>query len=89
MENLLQTGFKRRILRKMAKRHFYYNKEISWSRQLFQKTDIAKESAYLRIICRKLTLNLIVTFNSIIDISFLKYVSEMFCISYYFQEKNW
>ena len=37
MENLLRTGFKRIIFRKMAKQNSYYNKKISWSRQLFQK----------------------------------------------------
>ena len=47
------------------------------------------ESVYLRTIDRKLTLNLIVIFNSFTDISFLKYVTKIFCISYYFQEKNW
>ena len=35
-----------------------------------------------------MTLNLIVIFNSITDIYFLKYVTKIFCISYYFQEKN-
>ena len=33
-------------------------------------------------------MSLIVTFNSITDISFLKNVTKVFCISYYFQEKN-
>ena len=47
------------------------------------------ESVYLRTIDRKLTLNLIVIFNSFTDISFLKYVTKIFCISYYFQEKIW
>ena len=46
-------------------------------------------SVYLRTIDRKLTLNLIVIFNSFTDILFLKYVTKIFCISYYFQEKNW
>ena len=36
-----------------------------------------------------MTLNIIVIFNSITDISFLKYVTKIFCISYYFQGKNW
>ena len=87
MENLLRTGFERTILWKTANRHTYYNKEISWSRQLFQKTDTARESIYLRTIDRKLTLNLIVVFKSFTDISFLKYVTKIFCVSYYFQEK--
>ena len=78
-----------RILLKMENRHSYYNKDISRSRPLFQKTDIARESVYLRTIDRKLTLNLIVIFNSFTDISFLKYVTKIFCISYYFQEKIW
>ena len=46
-----------RILLKMENRHSYYNKDISRSRPLFQKTDIARESVYLRTIDRKLTLN--------------------------------
>ena len=36
-----------------------------------------------------MALNLIVILNSITDISFLKYVTKIFCISYYFQEKFW
>ena len=73
----------------MENRHSYYNKDISRSRPLFQKTDIARESVYLRTIDRKLTLNLIVIFNSFTDISFLKYVTKIFCVSYYLQEKIW
>ena len=46
-----------RILLKMENRHSYYNKDISRSRPLFQKTDIARESVYLRTIDRMLTLN--------------------------------
>ena len=72
----------------MENRHCYYNKDISRSRPLFQKTDIARESVYLRTIDRKLTLNLIVIFNSSTDISFRKFVTEIFCDSYYFQEKT-
>ena len=72
----------------MENRHSYYNKDISRSRSLFQKTDIARENLYLRTIDRKLTLNLIVIFNSFADISF-QYVAKIFCISYYFQEKIW
>ena len=34
-----------------------------------------------------MTLNLIIIFNSITDISFLRYVTKIFCISYYFQQK--
>ena len=78
--------FQFRILSKMENRHSYYNKDISRSRSLFQKTDIARENLYLRTIDRKLTLNLIVIFNSFADISF-QYVAKIFCISYYFQEK--
>ena len=48
-----------------------------------------EENVSLRDIDRKLTLNLIVIFNSFTDISFLKYVTKMFCISYYVQEKIW
>ena len=33
-------------------------------------------------------LNVIVIFNSITDIFFLKYLANIFCIPYYFQEKN-
>ena len=89
MENVLRTSFERRILWKMENQHSYYNKDISWSLQLFQKTDIVRENVSLRAIDRKLTLNLIVIFNSFTDISFLKYVTKIFCISYYFQEKIW
>ena len=46
-----------RILLKMENRHSYYNNDISRSRLLFQKTDIARESVYLRTIDRMLTLN--------------------------------
>ena len=53
----------------------------------FKKTDITRESVYLRTIDRKFALNLIVIFNSFTDISFLKYVVKVFCVSYYFQEK--
>ena len=51
------------------------------------KKVIARESVYLITILKKLTLNLIVIFNSITDISFLKYVTKVFRISYYFKEK--
>ena len=64
----------------MANRRTYYDKEISWSRQLFHETDIAKESVSLRTIHRKLTLNLTVIFNSFSDISFLRYVTKIFCL---------
>ena len=63
MKNLLQTGFDRRIIRKMKNRHSYCNKEISWSRHLFQRTDVERESVNLRTINWKLTLNLIVNFQ--------------------------
>ena len=53
----------------------------------FKKADIMRESVYLRTIDRKFALNLIVIFNSFTDISFLKYVVKIFCVSYYFQEK--
>ena len=83
----MRTDFERKILRKMTNLCSYYNKEISGSGQLFQKTDIAKESVYFRTIQWKLTLKLIVIFNSTTDISFRKCVTKIFCISYYFQEK--
>ena len=67
----------------MVSRHTYYDKEILWSRELFPKTDLARESVYLTTIDKKLTLNLIVIFKSSTDISFLKYI-----LKYYFQEKN-
>ena len=89
MENFLRTGFDRRVLRKMENQHSYYHKDISWSPQLFQKIDIVRENVSLRAIDRKLTLNLIIIFNSFTDISFLKYVTKIFCISYYFQKKIW
>ena len=86
MENLLRNVFERRTVRKMANRHSYYDKNISWSRQLFQKTDMARQIAYLTTIDRKLTMTLTVIVNSFTDISFLKYVTKIFCISYWFQE---
>ena len=89
MENLLRTSFERRILWKMGNQHSYYNKDISRSLQFFQKTDIVRENVSLRAIDRKLTLNLIVIFNLFTDISFLKYITKIFCISYYLQEKIW
>ena len=89
MENLLWTGFERKTLWKMENQHSYYNKDISWSPMLFQKTDIVREDVSLRAIDRKLTLNLIVIFNFFIDISFPKYFTKIFCISYYFQENIW
>ena len=52
---------------------------------ILKKTDIARESVYLRTIDRTLTLNLIVIFNSFTDISFLKYGTKIFFISHYFQ----
>ena len=64
----------------MANRRTYHNKEIPWSRQLFYETDIARQSVYWRTIDRKLTLNLIVIFNSFTGISFLKYVTKTFCL---------
>ena len=88
MRNLLQTGFDWWILSKMTNRHSYYNKEITWSRQLFQRTDIVRGSVNLRTIDRKLILNLILIFNSFTGISFLKYVTKIFYIPYYFQEKH-
>ena len=87
MKNLLRIRFERRTLLKMVNRHSYYNKKISWSRHLFQKTNITWESVYLRTTDRKLTLNLIVIFKSFTDISFIKYITKIFYISYYFQEK--
>ena len=53
------------------------------------KIDIVRENVSLRAIDRKLTLNLIIIFNSFTDISFLKYVTKIFCMSYYSQEKIW
>ena len=47
---------------------------------LFQKTDTARESVNLRIIDKKFSLNLIVIFSSFADISFLKYVTKIFCL---------
>ena len=85
MEILLWTGIERGILWNMENQHSYYNKDISWSPQLFQKTDNVRENVSFRAIDRKLTLNLIVIFNSFTDISFTK----IFCISGYFQEKIW
>ena len=77
------------ILWKMTNRHSYYNKAISWSRQLFQRTDIVRESINLITIGRKLILNLIVILNSFTDIFFLKYVTKIFHFPYYFQKNIW
>ena len=77
MENLLRNVFERRTVRKMANRHCYYDKNISWSLQL-----LAREIKYLKTIDRKLTMTLIVIVNSFTDISFLKYVAKIFCIFY-------
>ena len=85
MENLLRTGFETKVLLKMGNRHTYYNKEISSTKQPFEKTDIARETVYLRTIDKKLTLNLIVIFNSLVDISLLKCVTKIFCVCYYFR----
>ena len=46
-----------------------------------------RESVNLRTIDRKLILNFQI-FNSFTGISFLKYVTKIFCIPYYFQEKD-
>ena len=73
----------------MENQHFYYNEDISWNPQFFQKTDIVSDHVSLRAIDRKLTFNLIVIFNSFTDTSFLKYVTKIFCIFYYFLEKIW
>ena len=70
MENLLRTGFERGILRKIGNRHSYYHKEISWSRQFFQEKKV----------------NIDLNRNFQLHISFLKYVTKIFCISYYFQQ---
>ena len=48
-----------------------------------------RESVNWRNIDRNFTLNLIVIFNSFTDISFLKYVTKIFYISYYFQDYFW
>ena len=45
-----------------------------------------RESINLRNIDRNLALNLVVIFNCFTDISFLKDVTKIFYISYYFQE---
>ena len=76
MKNL-QTGVDKRLLWKMTNRHSYYNKEILWSRQLFQRTDNVRESVDLRNIDPQMTLNLIVIFNYFTDISFLQYVTKI------------
>ena len=68
----------------MENRRSYYSKDISRSRPLFQKTDIAKESVCLRTID---IWHWILIFNSFADISCLKYVTKIFRIYYYFQEK--
>ena len=52
----------------------------------FKKQTLQGESVYLRTIAEKLTLNLIVIFNSFTDISFLKYITKISC---YFLGKIW
>ena len=52
-----------------------------------KKPDIVRENVYSRIIDRKFALSVIVVFNSFTDVSFLKYVTKIFSISDYFQEK--
>ena len=63
MKNL-QTGVDKRLLWKMTNRHSYYNKEILWRWQLFQRTDNVRESVNLRNIDPQMTLNLIVIYIS-------------------------
>ena len=60
-----------------------------FERRILWKMDIVRENVSWRAIDRKLTLNLIVIFNSFTDIWFLQYVTKIFCISYFFQEKIW
>ena len=60
-----------------------------FERRILWKMDIVRENVSWRAIDRKLTLNLIVIFNSFTDIWFLQYVTKISCISYYFQEKIW
>ena len=71
----------------MPNRHSHHNKETWWSWRIFQNTDTTWESVYLRAIDRKLTLNLIIIFTSFTDS--YKYVTKIFCTSYYFLEKIW
>ena len=60
---------------------------IGFERRILWK--MANWHTYYNKETRKFTLSLIVIFNSFTDISFLKYITEIFCDSYYFQEKNW
>ena len=60
-----------------------------FERRILWKMDIVRENVSWRAIDRKLTLNLIVIFDSFTDIWFLQYVTKIFCISYFFQEKIW
>ena len=69
----------------MANQRSYY-KEISWSRQLFRRTEIVTEKVYLRTIDRKLIV--MVIFNSFTDISFLKDFPNAFFYLLLFSEKN-
>ena len=70
MENLLRTGFERRILQKMATDYF----------DIHCKENCIFENLHTE-------LNVIVNF--ITDISFLNYVTKIFCVWYYFQEIFW
>ena len=74
MENLLRTGFERRILQKMATGYFNIH---------------CKEKCIFENLLQKVHTELNVIFNFITDISFLNYVTKIFCICYYFQEIFW
>ena len=52
MEHLLETASEMRVLRKMAKWHSCY-KEISWSLQLFHRTDFVRKSVYFHELFRE------------------------------------
>ena len=47
IENLLQTGFEKKFLRKMANGHSYYNKNMSWNRQRFFLKQKTKENTHI------------------------------------------
>ena len=52
MEHLLETASEMRVLRKMANWHSCY-KEISWSLQLFHRTDFVRKSVYFHELFRE------------------------------------
>ena len=79
---------KEEIYEKWKTNIFYYNKEISQSQQLFPKNRHCEGKCIFENHLYKVGIELNSNFQLHHRYLFLKYVSEIFCISYYFQEKN-